>query len=222
MHMMFKSLAILACGAALAVPRAARADDPPSDYSYSWYDSRLPSGYGISATLGGGITGFTDKSMRDTMANSIGGLWDLRVTLGSHTPLALDIGYVGTAAKINALTRTKWGTLVGSTAEAALRWNMLPHYAWNPYIFAGIGYQRYDVTGATFNMSDTGLNPSDNLIEFPLGGGFAFRDMHGLVVDLRGTFRADTGYNLVPTTIGSGNYVPTHSWEASAAVGYEF
>ena len=215
-------LSILACGAALSAPGLSRADEAPSATSYGWHESGLSSGFGVSTMLGGGLTGFTDKSMRNTMANEVGGLWDLRITLGSHTPLALDLGYVGTAAKINSLTGSKWGTLVGTTAEASLRWNILPHAAWNPYAFAGIGWQRYDVTGGSFQLADTGMNPSDNSIVFPMGAGLAFRDSSGLVVDLRGTFRANTSYGLVLENMTSNSYAPMHSWEASGAVGYEF
>ncbi len=217
-----KTLSLVAVAAAFAAPRAARADEP-SEYSYSFQPEKgLRSGFGVSTILGGGITGFTDKSMRDYMNADVGGLWDLRITLGSHTPLALDIGYVGTAARINSSTIDKWGTLVGTTAEAALRWNVLPHYAWNPYAFAGIGWQRYDITGGSFTLSDTGMNPSDNSIVFPMGAGISYRDTTGLVVDVHGTFRANTSYGLVPESVGSTSYAPMHAWEASGAVGYEF
>jgi hypothetical protein len=222
MRTITKTLSIIAFGAAISAPHAARADDPPSAYSYAWHDSRLRSDFGVSAILGGGLTGFTDKSMRDTMANSVGGLWDLRVTLGSHTPLALDLGYIGTAGKINALTGAKSGTLIGTTAEAALRFNILPHSAWNPYAFAGIGWQRYDVTGATFTTADTGLNSSDNSIVYPMGAGIAYRHPSGLAVDAHGTFRANTNYGLVLDRVGGNSYAPMHAWEASAAAGYEF
>lgn len=218
-----KFLAILATGGALVAPAIAHADDViPSAYSYAWNEPEMRSGIGVSAILGGGLTGFTDQNMRNTMNNNFDGLWDLRVTIGSHTPLALDLGYIGTAGRINSLTSTKYGTLVGTTAEAALRWNVLPHYAWNPYAFAGIGWQRYDVTGGTFTLSDTGIRESDNSLVFPMGAGLAFRDKSGVVADLHGTFRANTNYGLVLESPTSSSYVPMHTWEASAAVGYEF
>ncbi len=223
MHTITKLATIVACGAALSAPRIARADDEtPSAYDYSWHESSLRSGYGISTLLGGGVTGFTDKTMRDTISGSVGGLWNLKVTLGSHIPLALDLGYVGSAAKINSLAGTKWGTLVGTTAEAALRWNMLPHFEWNPYAFAGIGWQRYDLNGGTFTLADNGIRESDNSLVFPMGAGLAYRNANGLVVDLHGTFRANAAYGLVLENMTSSSYVPMHSWEASGALGYEF
>ncbi|MGE5184545.1 MAG: hypothetical protein ACM31C_20885 [Acidobacteriota bacterium] len=216
-----KVLSLAACAAALSAPRLARADEP-SEFNYSWNESRLRSGFGVSTLLGGGVTGFTNQAMRNYMDSNVGGLWNLRVTIGSHTPLALDLGYVGTAARINSSIINKWGTLVGTTAEADLRWNILPHYAWNPYAFAGMGWQRYDITGGSFTLSDTGMNPSDNSIVFPMGAGISYRDTTGLVLDVHGTFRANTSYGLVPESLGSTASAPMHSWEASGAVGYEF
>jgi len=85
-----------------------------------------------------------------------------------------------------------------------------------------MGWQRYDTTGGTFRLSDTGMNESDNSIVFPMGAGIAYRDRSGLVLDLRGTFRTNTDYGLVLESGTSASYVPMHSWEASAAAGYEF
>jgi hypothetical protein len=192
--------------------------------SYAWTERRLASGIGISTLVGGGVVGFTDKTMRNT-TSSAGGLWDLRVTLGSHLPIALDLSYVGSATNINGLPSARKGTLVGTTAEAALRYNILPHYAFTPYVFGGAGWQRYDVTQTNVSLSDSGMNDKDNLLEFPMGVGFAYRT-GGLVADIRGTFRATTDQNLVlktPTlSPTSDDFAPMHTWEASAAIGYEF
>jgi len=222
MKTIIKTLSILACGAALVAPRAARADDPPGIYSYAWHDSRLSSGIGVSTVLGGGVTGFTDKAMRDTLTSNVSGQWNLRATIGSHTPLALDLGYLGTAAQINSLIGAQTGTLVGTTFEGALRYNILPHADLNPYAFAGIGWQRYDTSGGNFNLSDTGMNASDNSVVFPMGAGLVYRDKSGILLDVHGTFRANANAGLVLESPGGSSYVPMHTWEASGAFGYEF
>jgi len=215
-----KKWAYVAFGCSLVVPVVASADES-DPYDYSWHEASLESGIGVSTILGGGISGFTDSHMRDTVSSDVNGLWDLRVTLGSHTPLALDIGYVGTAADIDVLDNTSNATLIGSTVEGALRYNILPHYAWNPYLFAGMGWQNYSVSGEDVNLSDAGINDSDNSIVFPMGGGIAYRDS-GFVADVRGVFRANTDSSLVVENARSNTYVPLHTWEASAALGYEF
>jgi hypothetical protein len=212
----------LATAALVCLPALAHADDGQGvDYD-TWNEGHLQSGYGVSTILGGGVTGFTDQTMRNTVTSNVGGLWDLRITFGSHMPLALDVGYIGTAQSIDSLSGAQNGTLVGTTVEGALRWNMLPHDAWNPYAFVGMGWQRYDVTGAKFVMADAGINDSDNSVVFPMGAGLSYRDRGGLVVDVKGTFRANTQAGLVLETIDSTKFAPMHTWEASGAIGYEF
>jgi hypothetical protein len=196
--------------------------------SYAWHDERMSSGIGVAAIIGGGVSGFTDRQMRDTVSSNVSGLWDARFTFGSHVPIGLDVAYLGTAVNLNSLSGTQTATLVGTTAEGALRWNILPHADFNPYIFGGMGWQRYDVTGRTVNLSDSGMRQSDNSIVFPMGAGLSYRHPSGFLVDARGTFRANVDQGLVlqpgnsPSSTNSSNYAPMHTWEASAAVGYEF
>jgi hypothetical protein len=202
--------------------------DSDDMYSYAWYDERLASGIGVGITLGGGVTGFTDKTMRSTTSD-VGGLWDLRLTFGTHVPLALDVSYLGSATSINGLPSGRNATLLGTTVEGALRYNILPHFVWTPYVFGGAGWTRYDVTQTNVTLSDSGMNDKDNLMEFPMGVGFSYR-ASGFTADLRGTFRATTDQNLVlknpslgaPISPTSSDFAPMHTWEASAALGYEF
>jgi len=200
--------------------------DDTEPFGYYWHESTLPSGIGVSTIIGGGVAGFTDRTMRSTTSD-VGGLWGARVAIGSHLPLALELGYTGSATNINGLPTGNKGTLIGSTAEGAVRWNVLPHYSLTPYLFAGVGWQRYDVTQTSVSLSDSGMNDHDNLLVFPMGTGIAYR-MGGFVADVRGTFRAATEQDLVlknqtvlPTT-NSNDFAPMHTWEASAALGYEF
>ena len=210
----------LVCGSvALLLPSVASAEDP---YSYAWHDSRMKSGFGVSTVLGGGVSGFTNETMRDSVTTDVSGLWDLRVTIGSHTPIGFDITYVGTASNIDALIGAQSGTLVGTSTEGAVRYNILPHHTWNPYAFIGIGWQRYDITGGTFTLSDSGMNESDNTFVVPCGVGLSYRNPNGLVVDLHGTFRSIKNSELVLETAGGEDYAPMDTWAATGAVGYEF
>jgi hypothetical protein len=196
-------------------------EEESGPYSYAWSEPGMVSQVGVGLSIGGGISGFTDRAMRDTTSSDVGGLWDFRASIGTHIPIGLDIAYVGTAADINTFAGSPNGTLVGTTVEGALRYNILPHYMVNPYVFAGLGWQRYDVTNVKFSTADSGLLKHDNLAEVPLGAGVSLRDPTGFMFDLRGTFRAATNSNLLidPRT---GNQADLHTWEASAALGYEF
>jgi hypothetical protein len=195
--------------------------DPSSS---SWSDDHLLSRVGVTVALGGGATGFVSKTMRDTFS-TIGGTWDLRVTLGSHTPLALDISYVGSATSIGSLPSGRSGTLLGTAVEGALRFNLLPHAPWTPYVFGGVGWQRYDVIRTDVTLAANGINDKDNLINFPVGLGMSYR-MNGFVIDVRGTFRFTTDEDLVLKTPAlnptSKDYESMRNWDASASIGYEF
>lgn len=238
--MISKTLSLVTCLGGLGLAQTVRADpgdqtmtppathadtsgvgEVPSATSYAWHEPGMASGIGFGLVLGGGITGFTDKTMRDTVSSDVGGLWDLRATIGTHIPIGLDISYLGTAANVNTLGGAPNGTLVGTTVEAALRYNILPHFAFDPYVFAGIGWQRYDVTNMNLPQADTGMKASDDVADFPMGAGLAYRDTSGFTLDLRGTFRADTSSTLVLNQ-STGTYADLHSWEASGALGYEF
>jgi hypothetical protein len=194
--------------------------ETPSMYSYAWREPGMISQVGIGVTLGGGLTGFTDQAVRNVTTSNVGGLWSARATIGTHIPIGLDLAYNGTAVDVRPLGAAKTGTLVGTNVEAALRWNVLPHYMINPYLFAGIGWQRYDVTNANYSMADVGMADKDNLSVFPMGAGVAYRDKSGLVLDVRGTFRAAPNPGLIRDP--SGGAADLHTWDAGANLGYEF
>lgn len=193
--------------------------DVPDRYSYAWGDSRLRSGIGIGVVVGGGVSGFTDESMRDSLSSDAGGMWDVRLTLGTHTPLGLELSYTGTAADLEMIPGDT--ALVGTTVEGALRYNVLPHFAWNPYIFAGVGWQQYDVTGTEVSLARNGIDDTADLIVAPLGAGLSYRDASGLVLDIRGTLRLAEDETLVVAD-ASGSTPDLDSWQASGSLGYEF
>lgn len=213
--------------AAVPVTTAPGTESENDMFGFEWHNPRLRSGIGVSALLGGGVVQFTNSTMRDTTSN-LGGLWDLHLTFGTHLPLALDLAYVGTATHIAGLPTGNTGTLLGSAAEGTLRWNVLPQLAWTPYLFGGVGYQRYDVKQTSVSLSDSGMNSSDNLLSVPAGLGFVWRGNNGLVADVHGTYRFTWFQDLVlrngaPITGTSSNdFVKLNNWEASAAIGYEF
>jgi hypothetical protein len=196
-------------------------------FGFEWHNPNLRSGMGISTTLNGGVVQFTNSTMRGT-TSSLGGLWGLHVTFGTHLPLALDLAYVGTATHVGGLPTGNSATLIGTAAEGTLRWNVLPRSSWTPYVFGGVGYQRYDVTGGDVTLSDSGMNSSDNLLSVPTGLGFAWRGNNGLVADVHGTYRFTWFQDLLLSNgapilgTSSSDFVKLNNWEASAAIGYEF
>jgi hypothetical protein len=208
-------------------PHFASADEyldgaPPrrAPYDYGWREPSMASQIGIGVALGAGVSGFTDSTMRIAADSDVSGTWGARATFGSHIPVGVDVSYTGSSVTLSPIGMTRTGTLVGTNVEGALRWNILPHYVWNPYAFAGVGWQRYDVMNGSFTLADSGIADQDDLVVMPMGGGLAWRDPSGLAVDVRGTFRLAEASNFVIDT--SGNRADLHTWEASAGVGYEF
>jgi hypothetical protein len=192
----------------------------PSMYSYAWHEPGMLSVVGVGLNIGGGLGGFTSGELRNTVASDLSGLWTARATFGTHIPLGVDVTYNGTAVDVQPLGEAVTGTLLGTNVEAALRWNILPHYVWNPYVFAGAGWQRYDVTDADFSRAATGIADEDDLVVWPMGAGLAYRDPDGIVAEVRGTFRLAQESELLRTS--SGNFADLHTWDASAQLGYEF
>jgi len=192
---------------------------PPEDpYSWAWYDPTMLTGIGVDVSIGGGVAGFTDHAMRETLSSTVAGTWEARVTMGTHIPLGLELGYMGMAAPITALGADN-GTLIGETAEAALRWNLLPHYYFTPYVFGGAGWQRVAVHNTIFTTADTGIQRSAEYAEFPMGLGLSWRSVLGITADVRGTFRATTQADFLREL--DGKYAEMFTWEITGTIGYE-
>jgi hypothetical protein len=228
---MLRLRSILACVGALVVAAPPSAADsfprdfeepapPPIDpYSYAWRDPRMPSGVGVGVMFGAGVTGFSGD-MRDLVNRTVGWAWNVRFAIGTHIPLGVELGYFGSIAKLQTLMDDFNGMLLGTTLEATLRWTILPLANGTPYVFAGAGWQRFGVKHAQFPQADTGLGVSASCGEFPIGAGMAYRHSDGWVGDVRATFRPTQTTTLITQPNGDG--VRLDSWEASAAIGYEF
>lgn len=224
------------CAGALAGVEGARADAyfaERSDDGYArprsetvWHDEAVATGIGVGIEAGGGVLGFVDPSLRDT-TGSIGGMWAFRAAFGTHVPVALEVGYIGSATPIDTEFGRADALMIGTALESALRYNAFPRAAWSPYVFAGLGWQRFTIDDTAFQLSDTGIGNRDDLLVVPVGVGFSYR-MGAVVTDLRGTFRAATGEDLVledpalSLSTGAGRFAPMHTWDASLNVGYEF
>jgi hypothetical protein len=174
---------------------------------------------GVAVGVGGGVNGFTERGMRDN--TSVAGSWDVLAQFSTRSWLSIEGEYLGTASTVDSLVGGRSATLVGTGVGADLRLNVIPDQAWQPYVFLGGSYRRYDVSGASFSTSDAGMNDVDNVFEVPMGVGVSYRTQ-GFFGDVRGTFRAATNSHLVLTSPGSTDYVPLHNWGAIARVGYEF
>lgn len=205
--MRFKAIFIAAVFAAAVGPQTASAQE---DHRPNLI---VPSG--MSASIGGGVMGFTDDTMTDF--TSAGGAWEARFIFGTREYLGLEAAYSGTAIGVDAIGLDSNAVLVSTGLEALARANLLKGDV-QPYAVAGVGWRRYDLTNADFNNSS--VTEEDNVFEVPLGVGVAYR-YKGLVLDARGLFRVALEEDLIATAAGQDS-AKLHTIEASARIGWEF
>src|SRR5689334_5545515 len=117
----------LLAAASLAGGGIAWADGDEETDTYAWRDGHLKSEIGVGISIGGGVSGFTDQTVRNATASNASGLWSVRAVFGTHIPLGLELGYLGTAVDVHG--QNMQPMLLGTTTEAALRFNILPHEA---------------------------------------------------------------------------------------------
>jgi hypothetical protein len=176
-----------------------------------------PDGVGVSVSAG--ALAFTGPTMRETA--SPGGLWDLRVVLGTRAYLAVEGAYVGTAQAVEAPLGGRDAALVGTTFEVVARSNFGVRDL-QPYGFLGAGWTHYTVT-EPFDMADSGMNPRDDVLVFPMGLGVAYY-RGSLIVDVRATGRLVSQPDLVlavDNPLGR-SYAAMHTFGISAGLGVEF
>ncbi|HEY5946408.1 MAG TPA: hypothetical protein VIV40_12985 [Kofleriaceae bacterium] len=193
-------------------------DAPTTIVATNNYDRPERIGFAISA--GGGASGFTNEALRG--ATDPGGDWDVRVTFGTRSPLAIEASYIGSAQAISALGVDSDALLVGNGVQGALRLNATLDSPVQPFIFAGLAWRRYDLTNTNTNTSD--LSDVDNVAEVPVGVGIAGK-FSGLILDARGEFRPTLDSDLLPeltATGATGDFEAMHRWGVNASVGYEF
>lgn len=174
--------------------------------------------YGIAVALGGGVEGFTNDTLRGT--TDPGGLYNLRVAIGTRSPLSIEGAYIGSVQSIDALGLDSNALLVGNGLEGKLRLNLLDE-AVQPFAFAGVGWRRYSLRNADFNTS--AVSNDDDVIEVPMGLGLAYK-IAGLQFDARGEFRYATGEDLMPslTDPDAGAAAEMHRWSINTNIGYAF
>ncbi len=172
---------------------------------------------GISLGVGGGISGFTTETMRDT--TDTGGTWTARLVFGTASPVAVEGAYVGSAQSIHALGLDSNAILVGNGAQGDVRLNALPGYIVNPFIYGGFAWRHYSLVNASTNTSD--IADHDDVIEYPVGIGLEGR-FDRVIVDVRGEYRFALGADLVPSGPTADREVTDmNAWGVTLAVGYE-
>jgi hypothetical protein len=183
-------------------------------------------GRGLAVFGGIGVETFSSPTVNGTTGS--GTTWEVRGVMGTRSRFGLEAAYVGSAADVDAQLGTSDGTLVGTTLEVVGRAHLVEDRALRPYGFLGLGWRHYQVAGADFETSATGLDDSDSLLTMPIGVGLSYRfddlGLPDLVGDVRGGFRLNMGPDLVvldPRDRDS-EYAGMHTWDLSVRAGYSF
>lgn len=176
---------------------------------------KLITDWGTAISVGGGVVVFTDDAMRDFA--DTGGGWEARVVAGTRRRLAVEAAYTGAAQSVDALGLDSSALLVGTGLELLGRFNAMTT-EWQPYVVAGVGWRRYDVTNADFNTSS--VSDEDNLVEIPFGAGVAYR-YRGFVADLRTMVRLAFEEDLVNAP-SDATSTRLHTWGVNLTGGWEF
>jgi len=211
-------LAGTALSAALAGPALAQGKGQ-NEPSVSGGLSSVPvAPTGVGVQLGGGVTGFSQKDVRDRFGT--GGYWDVRAVLGTESFIGAEVAYVGSsrAATASGLTGNN-PALLGNGAEAVARAN-LPLRAGDvrltPYLFGGAGWTYYQLIKNDANSS--AIKDHANALVIPFGAGLSASYDHFLI-DARFTYRGVFDDKLVAA--GNNDSLDLQNWSAGLTVGYQ-
>jgi hypothetical protein len=175
---------------------------------------------GFSVALGGGVTDFTDKDMRDT--TGVGGSWAVRATIGTKTPVGFEGSYIGSAQSIDALGIDNDAVLLSNGLQGALRLNAAIGAPVTPFLFGGAAWRRYSL--ANTNVNTSAISDNDDVFEIPVGLGIGGSFL-GLGFDIRGELRYAFAEDMVPEFEAgrdTGGSADMHSWGVNATLGFGF
>lgn len=185
-----------------APPPAEEPTTPP------WYDT---AGWAVSA--GGGADAFVSGGAENV--TNIGGGWNVRLTMGTKWWVGAEAAYIGSAQGVkDVLGLQNQATLIGNGLQANARFNMTRNYFVQPFVYSGLAWRHYNLTGSDFATAD--VADSANVVELPLGFGVAGY-WRNLILDARVDYRWAWGDRIV--AVGDEDQA---RWNAMGNIGIAF
>lgn len=179
------------------------------------------SGFGFALMAGGNYQDFTNSTMKSA-TNGAGG-WNARMIGGINSIIGFEAAYVGSAAQLQGLGITdNTPYLVANGVEGAARLNIpvrVGAHLIEPYGFAGVGYAHYTVSDYNANAARlSSFASSDDVMTFPVGGGFAY-GYKAFIVDARAGWTGTYYQNLL---VGNNTSNTLDNWNVGGQVGFRF
>lgn len=189
---------------------------PPSDQPPPPTAHEPALGIGVALNLGGGLDDFAGSTMRNTTGVGFG--YTARALFGTHSFIAGEVAYIGSAQGVDRLGLSGRSTLWGNGAQADLRVNVTTGYFLQPYVYGGVAWRHYTLTTQSSNLSD--VSDSTDTFEVPVGVGIATY-VHEIVFEVRGEYRfAWADHAIVPDS--SGGTPLLDRWAVISSAGIAF
>ena len=177
---------------------------------------------GLSLSLGGGIDDFVSEGLR--ARTSLGGSWNIRATLGTHSVVGGEASYIGSAQSITAPFFDGDAVLVGNGLQAALRVDVLSTRDVRSYVYGGAAWRHYDLLDVELIGRAASDADDDDVFEAPVGIGIAGY-AGSLTADVRAEYRPGWGSDLAPLLDPSDDdalFGNADRWGVSGNIGLEF
>jgi len=178
-------------------------------------------GFGFALMAGGSYQDFTNSNMRSSTSGAGG--WNARFIAGTNSIIGFEAAYLGSAGQFQGLGVTNnEPLLVSNGLEGTARLNIPIRYGANlfePYGYAGLGYSHYTISNYNQNAQRlSSFTSSDDVMNFPVGGGFAYA-YKAFIVDARAGWTGTYYQNLLTGADTSGTL---DHWNVGGQVGFTF
>jgi outer membrane protein OmpA-like peptidoglycan-associated protein len=209
-----------------APEEAAPAETPPAPVTVIVPPPAAPApywsrGFGFALMAGGSYQDFTNSNMRSTTSGSGG--WDARFVAGLNSVIGIEAAYVGAASQVQGLGITNnTPYLVSNGLEGNARLNIPIRYRahlFEPFGYAGLGYSHYTISNYNENAGRlSSFTSSDDVMTFPVGGGFAYA-YKAFIVDARAGWTGTYYQNLL---VGADKSNTLDHWNVGGTIGFTF
>jgi hypothetical protein len=172
--------------------------------------------FGFEVLAGGGVTDFIEARSDDV--TDLGGMWTARFVGGTRSLIGFEAAYVGTSQALDVLGAGSDAVVMGQGVEGNLRLNFTRGMTIQPYLFAGLGWTRYNVTDV--DAETASIEDEDDVLHIPAGAGVSLRFTDRITFDLRAALRGAAGDAMFE---GAGDADSgMDSWSTSAQAGFAF